>query len=426
MNTRPLLLHATCFFALPPLAGAADWPQWRGPDRTDVSRETGLLRSWPAGGPKLLWTYEEAGLGFSGPAIVGNRLYSMGLTDKGQFVFALDTTTGKRVWSTEIGPAYRNDRGDGPRGTPTVDGVLLYGIGANGELFCVETATGKLRWQRQLLEGGGLRDQVMGSRGYSESPLIDGDQLIYTPGGARGTLAALDKRTGQPIWRTKELTDKASYSSVIVIEVAGVRQYAVLTEKGVAGVAAREGRLLWYYRQPDFQTAVVATPIFHNQHVYVTAGYGAGCDLVQLLADGRGTRAEKVYANKNMKNHHGGVVLVGEHLYGYSDGVGWICQEFQTGRIVWEEKQALGKGSLTCADGHLYCYSENNGTAVLIEATPAGWKEKGRFTISTDRQQQNRGGMIWTHPVVANGRLYLRDQNRLFCYDIKDPAAAAR
>jgi outer membrane protein assembly factor BamB len=430
---RTLLALGICLCAPVAPAGAADWPQWRGPTRTDVSEETGLLKTWPKEGPRLLWTDSNAGVGYSGPAVVGDRLYTMGARDGTEYLLALDTNTGKELWACQIAPIFKEGHGSGPRGTPAVDGALLYGIGGQGELVCVETATGKLRWHVNLRKD--LGGEMMSGWGYTESPLIDGDRVVCTPGGAQGTLASLDKRTGKVIWRSKELKDKATYSSAIVAEVGGVRQFIQMTYAssreqlgGIAGVAANDGRLLWYLPRQGYRTAVIPTPIFDNNHVYVTAGYGAGCDLITLSPDSKGgTKAEKVYTNKNMVNHHGGVVLVGEHLYGYSDNErGWICQEFKSGKIVWSEKKKLGKGSVTYADGNLYCYAESDGTLALIEASPEGWKESGRFKIPQESKARTPSGRTWTHPVVANGRLYLRDQDLFFCFDVKDRAISAR
>jgi outer membrane protein assembly factor BamB len=412
MNSPTLLLLPI----LGALAAGADWPQWRGPDRTDISKETGLLATWPSDGPPLLWTIRDAGIGYSGVAVVGDRLYSLGAFDDKSHVYALDVGSGKRLWSTPLGPAFENAFGNGPRSTPTVDGDVLYALGGQSELICVELAGGKKRWSVNLKRD--LGGQMMTGWGYCESPLIDGDKLICSPGGARGTLAALDKRTGKVLWRSTGLRDRAAYSSPIVTEVGGVRQYVQQTGDAVVGVAAADGALLWRHPRPEYRTAVIPTPIAFNGHVYATSGYGAGCDLIRLDPDGRGV-AGVPFSNKNMVNHHGGVVLVGEHFYGYSDGKGWVCQDAKTGEIVWAERHKLGKGSVTFADGHLYCFSENEGTVVLVEATPGGWKEKGRFTIPEETSRRSQRGKIWTHPVVANGRLYLRDQDLLFCYNVK-------
>ena len=254
---------------------------------------------------------------------------------------------------------------------------------------------------------------MMSGWGNSESPLVDGDKVLCTPGGSKGTILALNKKTGVVIWQSKQFKDSAAYSSIIKAEIAGVKQYLQLTGGSVAGVAVEDGRLLW--RAPRRgSTAVIPTPIFHDDSVYVTSGYGAGCNLFKISKTGEQFNAEQVYENKVMVNHHGGVVLVGDHLYGYSDGKGWVCQEFKTGNLVWEEKSKLEKGSIAYADGHLYLRGQHKGTVVLIDADPVGFKERGRFE-QPERSRDNS----WPHPVVLNGRLYLRDQDLLLCYDVK-------
>jgi outer membrane protein assembly factor BamB len=355
-------------------------------------------------------------MGFAGPAIVGDRLYSMGTRNNKEVLFALDAQTGKELWALELGTIFVNGWGDGPRGTPTVDGGTLYALGGSGDLMAVDAATGKQLWHINFVKdlGGDVPDW-----GYTESPLVDGGRVIVTPGGARGTVAALDKKTGKEIWRCKGLTDGAAYSSPINAEVGGIKQYVQVTANGVAGIAADTGKLLWKSDIASNDTAVCPTPIFHDNHVYVTSGYGAGCGLVKLTPEGGKIKAEAVYTNKAMVNHHGGALLLDGHVYGYSDGKGWVCQDFKTGKSVWEEKRKLGKGALTCAEGRLYLYGEGDGTCVLIEATPTGWKESGRFKIPRETQLDRKAGQIWTHPVIANGRLYLRDQDLLFCFDIK-------
>jgi outer membrane protein assembly factor BamB len=373
----------------------------------------------------LLWTYEDAGIGYSGPAIVGARLFTMGAEDQTEYVYALDIASKapKKLWSVEVGPLFKEGHGNGPRGTPTLDGSLLYCIGGQGELVCVDTTTGQRRWHCNLRKD--LDGRMMSGWGYTESPLVDGDKVVCTPGGSEGAVAALDKKSGKVLWRSKKFTDPAAYSSLVVMTVGGVRQYVQMTGESVAGVAANDGRLLWRFERFS-RTAAIPTPIVHENLVYVSSGYGTGCALLKITVDSAGSfQCEQVYANKNMVNHHGGVVRVGDELYGYSDRTGWVCQKFQTGSIIWQEKKRLGKGSLTYADGHLYCYSEDEGTAVLVEATPDGWKETGRFTVPRESTRRSSSGKFWTHPVVANGRLYLRDQELLFCFDVKDHGAGA-
>jgi outer membrane protein assembly factor BamB len=421
MKTRLLILLVGILLTLTLPLRADDWPQWRGPNRTDVSKETGLLKSWPKGGPPLLWTYNEAGIGYSGPAVVGDRLYLMGGDGTTTYAFALDVRNHDRIWSAELGKFFHNGNGDGPRATPTVDGDRLYVLTGSGDLACLETATGNKVWHLNMHKD--LGGEMASGWGYTESPLVDGDRLICTPGGQRGAVAALDKHTGKVLWRSTDYKAKAIYSSPIVAEVHGVREYIARTGSGVVGVAADDGRVMWSSDQ-NAHGISVATPVFHDDCVYTTTSYGNGCGLVRISGDSSQQKAEKVYdrqASRVMFNHHGGVVRVGDYVYGYSDGPGWVCQEFRTGRKVWSSNK-LGKGSLTCADGRLYCYTEDAGTCCLAAASPAGWKEFGRFTIP-QTSPLNRQGKIWTHPVVANGRLYLRDQDLLFCYDVQDHGA---
>jgi outer membrane protein assembly factor BamB len=293
-----------------------------------------------------------------------------------------------------------------------VDGRHLYVVGPLGDVVCLETAGGKEVWRKHLAKDfGGSRPDW----GFAESPLVDGDRLVVTPGGRQGTLVALNKQTGEKLWQSKEWTDDAQYASVVVAEHGGARQYIQLTMKSVAGVAADGGKLLWKAPFPG-RTAVITTPIFHDGHVYVTAGYGVGCAVFKINAQGGKFSARQVYQNKVMKNHHGGVILHDGRVYGHSDNSGWTCQDFLTGKEVWQDKEKLGKGSMTYADGMFYLRQEDgdNGTIALIEASPQGYKEHGRF-----EQPDRSGKNTWPHPVVAGGKLYIRDQDVLLCYDVK-------
>lgn len=386
-----------------------DWPQWRGPDRSDVSKETGLLKEWPAGGPKRLWMFENAGVGFAGFAISQGRVYTLGTRDNSEILLCLNAADGREVWASPMSGIFENNWGDGPRGTPTVDGDRVYALSANGTLVCAQTADGNEVWKKKMSALGGS----VPSWGYAESPLVDGDLVVCTPGGDQGAIAALDKKTGAVKWQSAQFTDEAHYSSLVPADINGTRQYVQLTLKSVAGVAAADGKLLWRHDWPG-KTAVIPTPIVRDNLVYVTSAYGAGCMQVKIGPDHTVTG---IYTNKVMKNHHGGVILVGDYLYGHGDP-GWICQDFKTGEEVWRHRN-FGKGAVAYADGMLYCLDEGSGTVALVEASPKGWSEKGRFKLEPQTKLRKPLGRIWTHPVISNGRLYLRDQDLIYCYDVK-------
>jgi outer membrane protein assembly factor BamB len=407
MRTNEVLAASFFLYLSCTVLMAGNWPQWRGPDRDDVSSEHGLLKQWPAGGPPLVWKATGAGGGFGGVAVAGAKVFTLGDKGDSSFALALDAGSGRVVWTAKIG----RSGGDpsGPRSTPTVDGDRVYVLSQFGDLVCLEAATGKEDWRKSFEKDFGGR---CGGWMYSESPLVDGDKLVCTPGSPQGSIAAFNKRTGKLLWLTKNFTDPAEYSSPIAVQIDGVRQYIQLTGENVVGVQADNGSVLW--RAPRHgETATVPTPIFYQDDVYVSSGYGVGCNLFHIGKAGESYQAAQVYANKVMVNHHGGVVRVGDYLYGYSDGKGWVCQEFKTGRLVWRDK-GVGKGSLTCADGHLYLRSEGgDGAVALVEASPQGYRETSRFD-QPDRSREPS----WSHPVIAGGRLYLRDQDVLLSYNV--------
>jgi outer membrane protein assembly factor BamB len=389
-------------------AGPGDWPGWRGPDRTDVSTETGLLKEWPEGGPPLIWKATGLGNGFSTPSIYNGRIYLIGGKGSEESVVCLDVKDGKQVWSSKIGAQARVSY-VGTRSTPTIDGELLYALSSAGDLACLETASGKVKWTKSYKSDFGGQYH---NWGYTESPLVDGDLLICTPGGSKATLVALNKKTGDEVWRTSLSDRTAAYSSPIVAEVGGLKQYVQYLPSGVVGVSAKDGKLLWRYAKSAApRGANISTPIFADGYVFSAAAYNTGGGLVQLTVEGDKVTAKEVFFSKDMMNHHGGVVKVGDALYGTGTST-LLCLDFKTGKKMWQER-SVGKGAVTYADGHLYVRGEN-GAVALVEATPSGYKEKGRFS-QPDRSRQK----AWPHPVVAGGRLYLRDQDVLLCYDVK-------
>ncbi len=407
---KPLRLFA--FLALSAsLTFAADWPQWRGKDRQDRSPDSSTLVPWPEKGPEKLWTFDNAGVGYSGFSIVGDKLFTMGAWEGGEHVLCLDIKTGKKLWSSELdNRIYPNQWGDGPRSTPTIDGDRAYAMTANGVLGCLSIADGKVIWKVDMVKDFGGKLQGWG---YTESVLVDGDKVICTPGGNKGTMAALDKTTGKLVWRTKDLEDDAQYSSPILVEDGGKKQYVQLIAKRVFGADPESGKILWEGAFPG-KVAVIPTPIYQGGHVFVTAGYNAGSFLFKL----GGATPDKVYEGPKMVNHHGGVVLVDGKLYGHSDKGGWTCQDFLTGETLWQDK-TIGKGCCSYVAGHLVCVDENNGDVALVEASPKAWNMKSKFRLDPQTKLRKPQGRVWTHPVILDGRLYLRDQDLIYCYDVK-------
>ena len=413
MNTRfTVLAVILCSIAFHSTTHAEDWLQWRGPSRADRSPETGLLKSWPEAGPKQLWVNDKAGFGYSGFSIQGDKLYTLGLEGDSCFGLCLNADTGKEIWRKKIGEKFENRWGDGPRSTPTIDGKNIYILTAGGTLACVNAANGKEVWSRQMSEFGGK----VPFWGYSESPLVDGKLVLCTPGGDDGSIVALNKSNGKLIWQTKDLTTKAHYSSIIAADWGGKHQYIQLLMDQVVGIDSADGSVLW--TSPwEGKTAVIPTPIFKDGTVYVTSGYKVGSKAVQL--DDQNQATEKWFQIE-MQNHHGGVILVDDHVYGYSDRAGWSCQNLATGELAWNQnKREIRKGAISYADGLFYHLQENDGQVILIKATPEGFEEISRFTLDPQTEQRSPQGKIWVHPVICNGKLYLRDQEFIHCYDLK-------
>lgn len=409
----PNLLVVAAAAAAPAADATGDWPRWRGADGQNISKDTGLLKRWPEGGPPLAWELDlEGGDTQASVAVAGGRLYTMANTrTKGGSVVCFDLATRRRLWAGQT-------TGNGPaNATPTVDDGLVFALCKDGGLSCFRADTGEAVWRKHLQRdlGGGKKPNWQ----FAESPLVDGDRLVVTPGGHDAALAALDKRTGEVVWRCalpaglRGPDVHAQYASVAVSEAGGVRQYVTLLYGvGAVGVAAADGRFLWSYGRVRNGVANVSTPLAFGDHVFCSTAYETGAALLKL--DGRGAREEYFLPAKQFQSHHGGFLRLGDHVYGGSghNAGNPTCLEWRTGRVLWQEKQlGKGSGSVTAADGRLYFLWED-GTVGLVEADPRRYALAGRF------QLPKQEGPAWAHPVVAGGRLYLRWAGRLFCYDV--------
>ncbi len=431
-----------------PKPDPGDWPSWRGIHRTGLSTETGLLKQWPEGGPKLVWKITKLGGGYSTPSVAGGRIYVLATReDKKEYVVALDIKDGKQLWATRAGMTIGEDGGftyPGARSTPTVDGDRVYALSSDGVLVCLGTDKGELIWKKNLKTDFGGKT---GFWNYAESPLIDGDRLVCTPGGEKATIVALDKSDGKTIWQAsasglkmKEMAfgggkgkgkfgggkggkgggkgmfkmepptyATAAYSSLLAVEIKGVKQYVQFLTGGVVGIAAKDGKLLWHYEGPASITNC-STPIVADDSVFAAATKTGG-GRAAIKEEGGTFKAEQLFFVNSLQNHHGGMVLVGDHIYA-TGSTALMCVSFKDGTVAWQNR-GVGKGSVAYADGHIYHRGEDDGVA-LVEATPAGYKEKGRF-----KQPDRSNKKAWAYPVIAGGKLYLRDWDLLYCYDIK-------
>jgi len=382
-----------------------EWSQWRGPNRDGTSTETGLLKQWPAGGPPRVWESTGAGIGFSSFSTSAGRLYTIGARDAVEYVIAFDRATGRKLWETPNGRRFRNEQGDGPRSTPTAEGDVIYAFGGSGELTSLDAATGRKIWSVDVVQKFGGRVPYWG---YSESPLIVGDRIVLNAGGRRASIVAVNKTNGELLWQ--QPGDDAGYSSPMLLRTGSLQQVVFFTaERGLA-VDPRDGRLLWSYDKASNNTANIATPIVSGNRVFFSSDYGTGAALVDVKAAGNLASASEVYFTRDMRNHHATSVLVGGHVYGFSSSI-LTALAFDTGTVAWRNR-SVGKGSLIYADERLYLYSEN-GVVGLADASPSAYVERGRFTLATG------GASTWSHPILTRGMLILRDQDKVYAFDVR-------
>lgn len=400
----------------PAVVRADDYAQWRGPHRNGLSDEKGLLQEWPKEGPKLVWQVKDAGYGFGSPAISGGRIFLISNQGTDEYVQALSTKDGRQLWKTTIGKVGRPDQNPnypGARSTPTIEGENVYVLSSDGDLVSLSASRGLVHWKKNV------RSEFAGAPGlwaYAESPLVDGDLVVCTPGGSAATLVALEKRYGGLVWKCAVPGgDEACYASVVPMMVGRKKQYVQFLKHGLIGVDAATGKMVWRFdKTAEMRVGGnIPTPVVYESDVYSASGM-VGAGLARIKASGSGYEAEQVYLSKKLPNAIGGAVRVGDCLYG-TGSTSLYCVDFKTGAVKWEDR-GIGAGSVVFADGQLYLHGENGGMA-LVEATPEGYREKGRF--SPPEQPERKSARAWAYPAIANGRLYVRDLGCLWCYDVR-------
>jgi hypothetical protein len=399
-----------------------DWPQWRGPNRDGKSGVKGII--FPKDGPKLAWQNEDIGIGYGQPAVVGNRLYiNVGSDRKAgspEALLCLSLDKGEKIWKEEVGTSagnFNDSYGGGPRSTPTVTNGHVYVLGSTGDLACFTAEDGKKVWSKSLVRdfGGQIPDW-----GYSESPLVEDGRVIVTPGKGTGMIA-LDAKTGKTVWECKEFKDVAGYSSIVPMMLGETKLYIQQTMEAGLAVKAKDGKLAFKGEKMARRTAVIPTPVISSNYVFFTANYRAGCECYQLSLDGDAVKAKKLYSGeKTVTNHHGGVIGLDNHIFGHSDSGGWTCFDFKKEKpeAEWQSSK-LGKGSITYADGRFFCYAESSGDLAVIKASTQGWEEVGRMSLPSKSATRPNSGKIWPHPVIAQGKLFLRDYEKFFVFDVK-------
>jgi outer membrane protein assembly factor BamB len=385
---------------------ALEWNQFRGPNRDGISPDTGLLKEWPAGGPPQVWKATGIGSGYSSVCVVGTKLFTMGESSGKTHLFALNVADGKILWQLDVGKEGNpGNQGAGPRSTPASDGTFVFAMSQGGEILCVQAATGKPVWTKSMSEWGGNEP----GWGWSESPLLDGGQVLFSPGSSRASVISLNKMNGTPVWQAK-VKGGAQYTSLAIAEIAKVRQYLYFNMDSISGIDSRTGATLWTADRKG-QTAICSTPAYKDGIVFVSSGYGVGHNAFKIAGGGGKFQASELYSGKEMANHHGGFVILGDHVYGTNESA-LMCMELKTGKVAWQDR-CVGKGSVISADGCLIVRGQDGGVA-LVEANPAAFKEKGRISLT-----KGGGNGAWANPVVAGGKLYIRDWETLICYDIK-------
>lgn len=400
-------------------ASELSWPVFHGLQGDNISKETGLLKTWPSGGPKLLWKAKELGdteyPGYSGAVIAQGRVFTTGNKTVGNsvhsFVFALDESGGEILWSYDNGPAWTGHY-PGDRSTPTLDGDRLYAFSAQGRLACLDLESGREKWARSLRKEA---EAELPKWAYAESVVVDGEKLICWPGGKKIAVLAMDKMTGKTIWSTPGSESVAGYATTAIIEQDGLRIYANMNQKGLLAVDAQDGRKLFFYDHQTQYDINATMPYYQDGKILISSGYGSGTELLRLTVSGKNASVEPIWREKKLDNQHGGLIVLDGYIYGsahhYRRGM-WLCLKWEDGSVAWEDR-GVGQGSIACGEGLLYCLGETGGEVALVRPNPEKYDEIARFTLPEEGE-----GKFWAHPAICGGKLFLRHAGFLYCYDI--------
>ncbi len=399
------------FLSAPQPAAAQDapsWPEFHGPLRDNLSPETGLLKEWPTEGPRRIWAFSGCGRGFAPVSVADGMLFTTGDFGEEEMILALDLD-GNLKWKVPHGKAWTGAQ-PGSRTTPTFRDGTLYQLNPAGVLSAFVAASGEKIWSVDLKERFGARARTWG---FTENVVVEGDHVLCMPGGPKGRVVALDRKTGETVWANTEISDRAAYSSPIVVTHDGVRQFIALARESVVSVEVKTGKLLWTHKHPSTCDQNVTTPLYRDGKVFVTSGHRAGGRVVKINPDGRSV--QELWFGTELDNCHGGVVCLDGHLYGsgcrlYKRGL--LCVELATGKIKYNARE-IGKVSITHADGLLYCLG-NDSKMALVDVTPERAKVVSKFKPPWKERPP-----CLSHPVICGGRLYIRHLGELFVYDVR-------
>ncbi len=401
-NVFPLLIAGLLTISF---AKAQEPTTWRGPGSTGIYPETGLLKTWPANGPEMIWHFDELGEGFSSPVFANGKIYISAAEGNIGYIYAL-TQDGKLDWKATYGEEWIENYA-GARTSPTVVGDLLYIYSGKGVITCMNAADGKVNWKKDVMkdfDGQNITWAV------TETLVVDGNKLYVTPGGTTNNVVALNRLNGQLIWSSKGVGEKSAYCTPLLVKLPGRKLLVTMTEKHIIGLDAETGAMLWSHEQVNQWSVHANTPLFYNNGLFCFSGYGQGGVKLDLNSDG--SQVTKAWFSKKLDSRMGGAVVVDGYIYGSGDNTrDWQCTDWKTGEQKYAS-QAIAKGNVIYADGMLYCYSEK-GELALVPATPQG------FTIAGKAKVELGSAQHWAHLVINNGRLFVRHGKSLMAYKIK-------